>query len=54
MNTAVDRLVTRADIVTWGLSALALGFAVKLHLLPALLAGLLVFELVNVLTPGCP
>ncbi len=51
MNTAIARSVTRADIVAWGLSALALGFAITLHLLPALLAGLLVFELVNVLTP---
>jgi predicted PurR-regulated permease PerM len=52
MRTAVDnRPVTRDDIVTWVLSALALGFALKLHLLPALLAGLLVFELVKLLTP---
>jgi predicted PurR-regulated permease PerM len=32
-------------------SALALGLVITLHLLPAFLAGLLVFELVNVLTP---
>ncbi|HET7203325.1 MAG TPA: AI-2E family transporter [Steroidobacteraceae bacterium] len=51
MNTAVARSVTRDDIVAWGLSALALGFALELHLLPALLAGLLVFELVKLLTP---
>jgi len=51
MNSAVAKTVTRADIVAWGLSALALGFVIKLRLLPALLAGLLVFELVNVLTP---
>jgi predicted PurR-regulated permease PerM len=51
MNTAVAQSVTRADIVAWGLSALALGLVITLHLLPALLAGLLVFELVNVLTP---
>jgi predicted PurR-regulated permease PerM len=51
MNTAVAKSVTRADIVAWGLSALALGFVIKLRLLPALLAGLLVFELVNMLTP---
>jgi predicted PurR-regulated permease PerM len=43
--------VTRDDLVTWGLSALVLGFALELHLLPALLAGLLVFELVRLLTP---
>jgi predicted PurR-regulated permease PerM len=51
MNIAVAQSVKRADIVAWGLSALALGFTLKLQLLPALLAGLLVFELVNVLTP---
>ena len=51
MNTAVAKSVTRADLVAWGLSAIALGLAISLHLLPALLAGLLVFELVNVLTP---
>ena len=43
--------VTRADIAAWVVSALALGLVITLHLLPALLAGLLVFELVNVLTP---
>lgn len=51
MNTAVVPSVARADIVAWGVSALTLGFVITLHLLPALLAGLLVFELVNVLTP---
>jgi len=51
MNTAVAKSVTRTDIVAWGLSALALGLVIKLQLLPALLAGLLVYELVNVLTP---
>jgi predicted PurR-regulated permease PerM len=51
MDTAVDKSVTRDDIVAWVLSAIALGLALKLHLLPALLAGLLVFELVKSLTP---
>jgi predicted PurR-regulated permease PerM len=51
MNTVFARPVTRADIIAWSLSAVALGVALKLHLLPALLAGLLVYELVNVLTP---
>jgi predicted PurR-regulated permease PerM len=51
MNNVVAKSVTRADIVAWGLTALALGTVIALHLLPALLAGLLVFELVNVLTP---
>lgn len=51
MNTTVAQSIARADIVAWGISALALGLVIALHLLPALLAGLLVFELVNVLTP---
>ena len=51
MNTTVAKSVTRSDIVAWGLSALALGLTLKLHLLPAPLAGLLVFGLVNLLTP---
>jgi predicted PurR-regulated permease PerM len=51
MHAAVAKPVTRADIVAWGVSALALGLTLRLQLLPALLAGLLVFELVNVLTP---
>src|SRR5512139_3928522 len=51
MDTVVAKSVTRDDIVAWGLSALALGLTLRLQLLPALLAGLLVYELVNVLTP---
>jgi predicted PurR-regulated permease PerM len=39
------------DIVGWCLSAAALLLVLYLHLLPALLAGLLVFALVNQLTP---
>ena len=51
MNNAVAKPVTRADIVAWGLSAVALGLTLGLQLLPALLAGLLVFEMVKLLTP---
>jgi predicted PurR-regulated permease PerM len=51
MNTPVAQPLTRADIVGWSLSALALGLVLELRLLPALLAGLLVFELVGLLTP---
>ena len=43
--------VNRYDLATWAVSALALLLVIELHLLPALLAGLLVFELVDVLTP---
>ena len=50
-NTAVPKPVTRADIAAWLVAALALGLIIKLHLLSALLAGLLVFKLVDVLTP---
>jgi predicted PurR-regulated permease PerM len=51
INSAAPRPVTRADIAAWLLVALALGLIIKLHLLSGLLAGLLVFKLVDVLTP---
>ena len=51
MNSAVPKPVTRADIAAWLLVALALGLIIELHLLSGLLAGLLVFKLVDVLTP---
>lgn len=50
-GTATPQPVTRADIAAWALIALALGLVVKLHLLSALFAGLLVYKLVDVLTP---
>ena len=43
--------ISRADIATWIVAALALGLIIELHLLSALLAGLLVFKLLDVLTP---
>lgn len=43
--------VTRADIVAWAVAAVALALILKLHLLSALLPGLLVYKLVDVLTP---
>jgi predicted PurR-regulated permease PerM len=43
--------ISRADIAAWVLVALALGLIIELHLLSGLLAGLLVFKLVDVLTP---
>ena len=43
--------ITGADIAAWILAAIALGLIIELHLLSALLAGLLVFKLVDVLTP---
>ncbi len=51
MNAAIKQPVSRADIVAWLLVALVLGLVIELHLLSALLAGLLVFKLVDVLTP---
>jgi predicted PurR-regulated permease PerM len=51
MNTVVVNPVTRADLVAWGVAALALALIIKLHLLSALFAGLLVYKLVDALTP---
>ncbi|MBI4984351.1 MAG: AI-2E family transporter [Rhodocyclales bacterium] len=42
---------TRIQQASWLLAALALFLVLQLHLLPALLAGLLVFDLVHVLAP---
>jgi predicted PurR-regulated permease PerM len=47
-------MVTRShphDIAAWTIAAVLLLLALLLHLLPALLAGLLVFELVHVIAP---
>ena len=41
----------RHDVAAWVLMGLALLFALQAHLLPALLAGLLMHELVHILTP---
>jgi predicted PurR-regulated permease PerM len=50
MNAPSTRLpVSAYDIAAWVATALALLLVLKLHLLPALLAGLLVFELVHIL-----
>jgi transporter family-2 protein len=46
-----ERTVTRGDIAAWLIAAAALVLVIKLKLLSALLAGLLVFKLVDVLTP---
>ncbi|HTU66591.1 MAG TPA: AI-2E family transporter [Steroidobacteraceae bacterium] len=43
--------VTRTDLIGWIVTAIALGLVIQLHLLSALLAGLLVYKLVDVLTP---
>src|SRR4249919_2011369 len=49
--SAAPTPVTRADIAAWIVVALALILVIELHLLSGLLAGLLVFKLVDVLTP---
>ena len=41
--------VSRTDLMTWFFAALVLGLTLQLHLLSALIAGLLVYELVHVL-----
>jgi predicted PurR-regulated permease PerM len=51
LSTPVPTPVTRTDITAWIVTAVALGLVIQLHLLSALLAGLLVFKLVDVLTP---
>src|SRR6478735_9278337 len=43
--------VSRSDIAAWLIAAVVLVLIIELHLLSALIAGLLVFKLVDVLTP---
>lgn len=45
------RAISRYDLMTWGFAAAALLLILELRLLPALIAGLLVYVLVNLLTP---
>src|SRR5215510_7941458 len=52
MSTSPDhRLARRADVASWILAGLGLVLILVLHLLPALLAGLLIYELVHILAP---
>src|SRR6185312_2648834 len=51
MNNNPVTSVSRSDIVGWVVTAVALGLVLQMHLLSALLAGLLVYKLVDVLTP---
>jgi predicted PurR-regulated permease PerM len=52
MATALDDTTARSyDIAAWLLTGAALLLVLQLHLLPALLAGLLVYELVHLLAP---
>lgn len=49
MNKAAH--ITRSEYASWILAVLAMLFTLRFHLLPALIAGLLVYELVHVLAP---
>lgn len=51
MSKSTHAPVTVHDISAWILAALALFFVVKFGLLPALISGLLVFQLVHIITP---
>jgi len=46
-----DRTKLTYDIAAWILAGVALVLILSLHLLPALLAGLLVYKLVHILAP---
>lgn len=50
-SPAPPSAVTRSDIAAWLIAAAALALVIELKLLSSLLAGLLVFKLVDVLTP---
>lgn len=49
--TQLTNSLNRHDLASWFLMAVGLVFVLFFHLLPALLAGLLVYELVDVLAP---
>ena len=44
--------ISRSEYASWILAVLAILFTLQFHLLPALIAGLLVYELVHVLSPA--
>ncbi len=46
-----NTLANRYDIAAWILIGVAMVFTLVFHLLPALLAGLLVYELIHIITP---
>ena len=50
-SDAPTPVVTRSEVASWLLAALLLVLVIKIHLLAALFAGLLVYELVHVLVP---
>jgi predicted PurR-regulated permease PerM len=54
MSSVAEEAPLRYVIAAWVIAALLLVLALYLHLLPALLAGLLVYELVHVIAPRLP
>ena len=46
-----NTLANKYDIAAWILIGVAMVFTLVFHLLPALLAGLLVYELIHIITP---
>ncbi len=46
-----NKIVTKMDVSAWAIIGLSLFFVLKFHLLPGLLAGLLVYELVHIISP---
>jgi predicted PurR-regulated permease PerM len=51
LHVVAQTAPTRTEIASWIIAGIALILVLRLHLLPALLAGLLVFELVHMLAP---
>jgi predicted PurR-regulated permease PerM len=51
-NMAQDRAPSKSEIAAWILTAIALVLVLLVHLLPALFAGLLVYELVHLAAPA--
>ncbi len=51
VNDTIRPKTSSHDIAAWIIAAAALFMVLRLHLLPALLAGLLVYELVHILAP---
>lgn len=50
-SPVVTQPLTRTDLIVWTTAAVGLVLILKLHLLPALLAGLVVYSLIHLLTP---
>ena len=51
MNEETSRTNLRCDVAAWILAGVALVAVLKLHLLPALITGFLVYELVHIIVP---